>query len=162
VLANRSGAQDHQVILVRQHICDRVEEPCEVLETMRLTRCLRNTSAPVADVWVVTDVAGRPMMGRDIGLDPLQDRRLLYPPHNDALASVDPDERERARCWRVNRLWMHDPTRHDHAHAGRSSFALARSAYCTAAARSQAARSTRTLYRCEPALKLISASSLTA
>ena len=63
--------QEEQVVLVRQNVRDGVEEPREMLEAMRLTSRLGRAAA-VATARVVADLSRRPMMRRDVRLDPFQ------------------------------------------------------------------------------------------
>lgn len=119
---------EEQVVLMRQNARHRVEEPREMLEPVRLTRCLRRAAAAVANARVVPDVSCRPMMRRDVRLDPFQHRCPVDPAKDDGLAGIDPDEGDLSRTRPVRRSWMQSLNLHERAQAGRSSASIARSA----------------------------------
>ena len=119
--------QDEQVVLVRQNVRDGVEELREVLEAMRLTR-RPGRAAAVATARVVPDVSRRPMMRRDVRLDPIHHRCPFDPANDDGFAGIDPDEGELVRARTVRRPSLHGLNPHERAQAGRSSASTARSA----------------------------------
>ena len=161
VFADRAGTEQQQVLVLDLR-GDSVEEPFEVLQAVRFACRLAHATAAVPAARVVSHVACRPMMGRDLGLDALDPRSTLQPADDDRLARVDPDQgrarMDRPRGWSMPGAALG----HDSAQAGSRSSKTARSPYWTPVACSHATRSTRTACRCVPALKLISGSSRTA
>jgi hypothetical protein len=98
-------AEQQQIVVVGQSGGDRIDEASEVLESVRLTGRLRRAATAVSDAGVVSDMAGRSVMGWHIGVDAGRSRRPIDPPYDDGLPSVDPDERERGRsCMHGTRL----------------------------------------------------------
>jgi hypothetical protein len=91
-LANRAWSQDQQVLVRGQASRDPVDEPFEVLQAARLARGLWPPT-PVVRTRTVRDVAGRPVVRRDVGVQAFNAGAIVVPADDDRLASVDPDER---------------------------------------------------------------------
>jgi hypothetical protein len=120
VLTHGAGTDEDEVVLRRQAQRDLIDEPLEVLESMRFSGGLGPTATAVPDGRIVADMAGGSMVGRDFRFDSFESARVLQPADDDGLSRIDPDEghrgsgdrsvpsalsREGARLWSIECCW---------------------------------------------------------
>lgn len=91
VVADRSRAQDQDVIIRPEARHDGLHEPVEVFLAVAFVSVL-GASAAMADHRVVADVAGGPVVRRHLRYDPVYASLLILPADDDGLGGVDPDE----------------------------------------------------------------------
>ena len=126
--AHGTGTEDEQVVARRQAIRDMFDKSIEVLEAVRLAGGLRRPTAAVADAGIVPDMAGGPVVGRHLGLHPLESRPVVLPADDDGLPRIDPHEGAGLRHV-ISRLPVPaEARRHECAQAGPVSTFTAKSA----------------------------------
>jgi len=91
VLADRPRAQDQDVLVRRKACADGLDESVEVFLAMARVGVL-GSAAAMADHRIVADVAGGPVVGRHLRLDPVHAGLRILPADDDGLVGVDPDE----------------------------------------------------------------------
>lgn len=120
-----------QHVVVRGHAPrDRLDESPQVLEAVGLTGRL-GSAAPVAHGRIVTDMAGGTMVGRDVGVHPLDADLVAAQADDDRLACVDPDECAIAHDIVSRGPPVRDVRGHEQDQAVPASVPTARSAYTT-------------------------------
>lgn len=143
LFADSPGSKDQQLVVGGQAARHAFDETMEMLEAMRFAGGLcPPAAAAMADGRVMPNMSRRMAVGGHFRLDALNPGCAGPPVDDDRLLGIDPYDAHRPRDRVPARgRWLG----HDRAQAGRLLLSSARSAYLTAVARSQAARSTRTL-----------------
>ncbi len=124
---DRPRTEDEQVVVRGQQVGDVHDEPSEVFETARLAGVRWAATATVANLRIVPDVAGGPVMSWYFRLHSFETSPVVLPADDDGLPRVDPHQGAGSRL--VSLHPVHATCRgHDRAHAGPLSASTARSA----------------------------------
>lgn len=126
---HRTRTDDEQVVVRDQPIGDPRDESLQVLQATRFDSALWVAAAARADGGIVSDVAGGPVVSRNLRLHVRHSGLVVMPPGDDGLARVDPHEGAGARHGRVPIVGQIAALqRHDRAQTGPLSAFAARSA----------------------------------
>lgn len=91
-LVHDAGAEDQQVVVRREPVGNTGDEVLQMFDPTRLAGGLGDTSATVAEGWIVPNVAGRPMVCRHVRFDSLEPKVAVTPASDHGSPSADPDE----------------------------------------------------------------------
>lgn len=119
---------DEQVVVRAQPMGDLHDKSLEVLEAVRLSGSLWATATAVAHGGIVPDVAGGPVVSRNLRFHPIESSPVVLPADDDGLSRVDPHEGAGSRHLVAHREVGAARRRHERAQTGPLSASTARSA----------------------------------